>query len=281
MLRDAGCDEPLVGDAVLCIGELVTNALLHAGGAVCLGLRASAEAVRIEVSDRVPPTGLGLGLGSAARVAGAEVVLDERWSETGRGLRIVDQLASTWAERGETVEGRPGKVVWAELVAGEVEWEQVSDPTPERRPASRALGPVAVLLDVPIRLFLRSEGHLVALLRDMQLRSPDGPGGNHRLVRGLTVALAGGAAGRAVALVEAQRELQRGNGTVTMRFVLRPTTVTDAREFADVVDLCETLTGRCGEPSSSDELRHFRRWYVAELVHQANGNLPRHCPFRP
>jgi anti-sigma regulatory factor (Ser/Thr protein kinase) len=83
-------------DVVLCVSELVTNAVLHARTAGVLRLFVGADGVRIEVDDESPAPPR---LSTEHRVAG------------GRGLHIVDQLAASWGHA-----SRPGgKTVWAEV----------------------------------------------------------------------------------------------------------------------------------------------------------------------
>jgi anti-sigma regulatory factor (Ser/Thr protein kinase) len=89
-----------VGDAILVTSELFTNAVLHGSGRVDLYVTLDPEALRIAVVDdgrRTP----------------------ERWPKAGatptlggRGLRIVDALASTWGNNFDPT-GRTR--VWAEM----------------------------------------------------------------------------------------------------------------------------------------------------------------------
>jgi two-component sensor histidine kinase len=89
-------DDDRRADAVLVISELVTNALLHAGGPRSLMLRVADDAVDVAVEDAstalptrvVDPTGV-----------------------TGRGHRLVELLAS---QSGTTVL-QGGKRVWCRL----------------------------------------------------------------------------------------------------------------------------------------------------------------------
>jgi anti-sigma regulatory factor (Ser/Thr protein kinase) len=75
-------------DVTLVISELVTNAVRHARPAsvatVVVRLAASADRIRIEVSDR----GAGFSPAAIARPSGKE--------PGGRGLLVVDAIASRW-----------------------------------------------------------------------------------------------------------------------------------------------------------------------------------------
>lgn len=87
----------LVDVGVLLISELVTNAVRHAGGPVHLHIVVGQDNVRLEVIDEAPD-------GPRSSSAGS-------FAERGRGLLIVDALASRWGVE----ELPPGKRVWFEL----------------------------------------------------------------------------------------------------------------------------------------------------------------------
>jgi anti-sigma regulatory factor (Ser/Thr protein kinase) len=97
----ADCEAGVDGDAAgLLTSELVTNAIRHAGTSVELLARVN-DALRVEVTDGRPELPL------APRDA-------EGFSVSGRGLHLVDELASRWGVHrdGDT------KTVWFELDRG-------------------------------------------------------------------------------------------------------------------------------------------------------------------
>lgn len=96
-LREWGAEE-LVESARLLVSELMVNAVLHTGTAAQLTVDLQPGCLRVEVGDR--------GTGEVAQQT------YEPASPTGRGLMIVDALASRWG-----VEHLPpgGKVVWFEI----------------------------------------------------------------------------------------------------------------------------------------------------------------------
>jgi anti-sigma regulatory factor (Ser/Thr protein kinase) len=94
--RDIGPD--LRDIVALLVSEVATNALVHGCGEVRLRVLASPGRLRVEVED-------GSTVLPQPRQAGPE-------AEGGRGLALVDALASAWGTQG-TVDG---KVVWFELV---------------------------------------------------------------------------------------------------------------------------------------------------------------------
>ncbi len=99
MVRGAlpGQSDRVLDLAVLLTNELVTNALVHGDGDISLSLERSPDHVRIEVSDLTPDPPVQLP--------------PDRSRENGRGIVIVDALASSWGVRRD----REGKSVWFEL----------------------------------------------------------------------------------------------------------------------------------------------------------------------
>ena len=90
--------EHLVDDAVLLASELVANAVAHAThGSIRLALSRPGQVIRCEVSNH------GLAAPVASRVPSTAL--------SGRGLSLVDALASRWGSAG--VDGCT--VVWFEL----------------------------------------------------------------------------------------------------------------------------------------------------------------------
>jgi anti-sigma regulatory factor (Ser/Thr protein kinase) len=88
-------DEAQARDALLLTGELVTNAVRYAGGAIDITVMVADGRLRIEVHDSSPihphPT-----IPS---------------SHGGYGLHIVDHVSDRWG----VIPYPPGKIVWAEL----------------------------------------------------------------------------------------------------------------------------------------------------------------------
>ncbi|MBG0857066.1 SpoIIE family protein phosphatase [Streptomyces spinoverrucosus] len=98
----------LLDDVELLITEVVTNALIHADTEVDVRLRGYPDRLRVEVRDSDPrPPVLVANLGPG-EVGDAE-------AESGRGMLIVDVLASAW---GSSPAGR-GKTTWFELGVGD------------------------------------------------------------------------------------------------------------------------------------------------------------------
>ncbi|GAB6984094.1 ATP-binding protein [Nocardioides pyridinolyticus] len=99
VLADARVSTEATETALLLVSELVTNAVLHADGRPVLDVAVEPELLRISVSD----TGRGM----------PEVQTDNPLlSDRGRGMLLVDSLASRW---GSERTGARGKRVWFEL----------------------------------------------------------------------------------------------------------------------------------------------------------------------
>jgi hypothetical protein len=88
--------------AELGVSELVTNAVLHGRTPFTVAVRRTADGVRIEVSDRspLPP----------------QVRRLSTFASTGRGLRLVAAVSSTWGIVAVAPEDGGGKTVWFEPV---------------------------------------------------------------------------------------------------------------------------------------------------------------------
>lgn len=93
----AAATEADLDAATLLTTELVTNAVLHARTEVTVRVHAADGWVRVEVHDRSP---------LAPRLHSYSVT-----SATGRGLRLLDALASRWGVEADLV----GKTVWFEV----------------------------------------------------------------------------------------------------------------------------------------------------------------------
>lgn len=99
--RDAVADrlgaEPRCGDLLLCISEVVTNAVRHARTVARMTVSREGYIVTVEVADGSPEPPVKRPPSTIA--------------SSGRGLRILDQLALRWGTRRTSA----GKVVWFEF----------------------------------------------------------------------------------------------------------------------------------------------------------------------
>ena len=95
----AGLDEDVVSTAALLASELITNALRHGSGCITLMVTRASRHVRVDVADESP-------LEPTPRRARVD-------DENGRGLLIVESLASDWGMKALPQGG--GKAVWFKL----------------------------------------------------------------------------------------------------------------------------------------------------------------------
>jgi two-component sensor histidine kinase len=87
-------DQARCGELLLCVSEVVTNAVLHARSAATITVRRSADLLTVEVKDDDPTPPVRRPHSTTAT--------------TGRGLRILDDLTVRWGTRPTG----NGKVVW-------------------------------------------------------------------------------------------------------------------------------------------------------------------------
>ena len=86
----------VVDRAILMVSEIATNAIQHAGTNFIVRIDRSEDAIRVEIVDA------GEGVPAVRFTSPSEV--------SGRGLRIVEELADTWGVRPSAL--GPGKTVW-------------------------------------------------------------------------------------------------------------------------------------------------------------------------
>jgi anti-sigma regulatory factor (Ser/Thr protein kinase) len=176
-------DADVVAAAELCVSELVTNAVLHAGTPVQVHVTGVTDGIRISVQDGSPVMPLR--------------VRHSRTAATGRGLALVTAVSHSW---GVDLSTGGGKTVWCELATAfeeptdedallaawddDVEWDdldvrraQAADETDHvaravDRPQDATDGSIegrVVYLRYPVVLSMRLQEHYEALTRECQL----------------------------------------------------------------------------------------------------------------
>ncbi|MBL7492174.1 SpoIIE family protein phosphatase [Frankia sp. AgB1.9] len=273
-------------DVTLVAGELLTNALLHGAAPVTLRLLTAHGGLRLEVADASPVAPL-------RGRAGAE-------SLTGRGILILDQVATRW---GTTAEGG-GKVIWAEFAAagaaaaprrgyrddgaaelGPTPVDQVPEPAGARIDAAdparaRAEGRPPQrfrvrLGDVPTDLLLAAKGHVDNLVREFTLASRGAASGetaavSPRLTELISVV--------ATTFVEPRQAIRRqaltaaasGRPRTSLELVLPVSAADAAEEYLAAIDRADEYAraARLLTVETPPTHRAFRHWYISSLVTQ-------------
>ena len=306
--RMAGHPDELVDTAEICVSELVTNAVLHAGTDVQVHLADLGDAVRLEVRDR-------------SSVVPRQMVHTARAS-TGRGIEMVGLLARSWGC--DTLEQDGTKTVWCELATASDEappsdplamWldddelipptgpapdrgpvRHPSDPQdrvwqgPERRMHDRRgqqrhspdrRGPEVdffVLRDYPVRLGIRAREHDAAILRECLLLSQsagrtDAPTRLVSLAQMITSSY-----GSDVDETEEMRVLAftRGETMVDLRYPRVPDARTIVVAWLEIMaELDEYAAGTSLLAlATPPDLLALRTWVVGEVVRQSDGATP-------
>ncbi len=257
----ASCSPDLVHSAELVATELVTNALLHGGGAAAASVALTERGARLEVVDgstQAPLVGPG----------GTDGM-------TGRGLSVVARLAARWGAE----PGPDGKAVWAELEPigddddGRDEEELLAawpDLAEEPRPTLHV-----TLGEVPTDLLLAAKRHVDNLVREFALASMGERAGTTAPVPGPLAELIESVVHRfAEARVEIKRQATAAARSGAHHTILEldlPLDVADtAQEYADALDALDvhSRANRLLTLETPPQHRVFRRWYIGEIIAQ-------------
>lgn len=253
-------------DAGLVLSELAANAVLHARSSFEVAVTVvGADEVRVEVLDASPSLPLVGVTGST--------------STTGRGMVLVDALATRWGV--DPVEG--GKVVWFEVGGPGAEGDAPAEASAEDLLAMWAdldTSPTVVVRDVPVAELLAAKEHMDDLVRELQLllldpaqrglAEAETPHEVH-LARRLDAAVRDFDAARVQIRAQVVRAARAGSAVVTLELVLGPGDGANARRYRDVLEEAERLARSGVLLTRADELgRHtaVRRHYLDEVVRQ-------------
>lgn len=261
---DAGRPD-LAGDAALVITELVTNAVLHAGGCTAFHVRPTADGagVRVEVLDgsAIPPV---FGRHSEEAL-------------TGRGIRLVSSISAQWG-----VEPLPdgGKLVWAE-VTGESPAAETMQEADLLAMWGEDLSPPAgddryhvELGDVPTDLLLGAKSHVENLAREFALATAGAKTRTTAQVPPHLVALLAAIDGFAEARQSIKRQalaaLDRGAVTTRLALDLPISAASAGEEYLEALDEVDAYcrAARLLTLETPPQHRVFRQWYIGELVRQ-------------
>ena len=286
-----GCEE-LTDAALLCVSELVTNAVIHTRTPLSLVLRWSPPRLRVELHDQ--SCAAAIGARTLAGVGAQAEFEPVSQATSGRGLLIV---AATAAAVGETIED-DGKTVWFELDAGRPPGAGPAVIIQQHvggggRPggygfsrdgyrrngdgdegADRAGATATVrLVDVPVGVAVASDDHLSDLVRELTLdrRAP--------LAERLLGALleVGGCFPYDVEWRERLRAAQVfANPRLDVELAVDVDRLSRLRRVADLLEEAEDAmrAERLLTLPPPATVRRFRRWTLEEIAAQLAGAPP-------
>lgn len=235
----------------LLLSEVVTNALLHAGSDVEVCVIREPDGIRVEVADQ------SRGMPAQRHWAGD--------ASTGRGLALVDAMASGWGVD-HSAEG--GKVVWF-TVGGPPKGHHFGDFDLDAFDDARPDGGAVELLGTPVLLFGAMHRHLEALMREWALLGARGddwrpPRLDVDLVAATHALTVAGDAGRSTADVTVRITAPPGDaraGVAALRDSVR-----DADERA--------RAGALLTPPALPEVRACLEWFLGQVIDQLDGAPP-------
>jgi anti-sigma regulatory factor (Ser/Thr protein kinase) len=253
--------EQLRADALLLVSEVVTNAVLHAGGPICVEVLHKGSAYRIAVSDAspIPPTDKGYRTDDA----------------TGRGIHLLDCLAAAWGCKRTGV----GKVVWFDLP---VPFDDASPRGTGRRSNDDPYpnGVPIALLDAPIQPMIRTAAHYDALYREFRLileLEPSHleavPGRLLSLIDGLGTSFLG--VGRSVEETW-DKAVEENRETIDLHFRLPPEAGPAVAHYNRLLDEADDYCRRDEllTIAPTDEAVSVRGWAFGQIVSQCQGGTP-------
>lgn len=254
----------VVDDATLVAAELLANAVLHGAPPVAVEVVSDGERIRLEVSD---------GNGRAPVRPAASVT-----NMTGRGLALVDALATRW---GVAPNPEGGKVVWAEF-----DPNACKDPDTDlevdailaawEEPADEGLEPryPVVLGDVPTELLLEAKAHIDNLVREFTLvasgEGDDEPGRGTELANLIQVVVYEFADARDAIKRQALAAAQRGEPRTRLSLHLPFSAAHAGEAYLAALDDADSYAraARLLTLETPPAHRLFRRWYVESIVYQ-------------
>lgn len=245
-------DHPRHDDLLLCVSEVVTNAVLHAGSASQLRVRTEGDRLVVEVVDRSPtlPTRRQHDL----------------QAPTGRGLRLLDALTVAWG----TTPSDGGKIVWFEFDLHEGHGV-VADGGPGASTVE--------LIGLPLDVHRRASEHGEALRRELSLvHHAATPGGVPARIQELGDELGARYSGMNPEPDERLAEALSDPEvlTVDLSYALPATAWSD---FDRLAGMLEELDRYCADRDlltlvTPPEALAYRRWWLSEIVEQLRDGRP-------
>jgi len=252
---DAAGEEILFA-ADLLTGELVANAILHAGTAVDVEVLVGDVVVRVSVSDGAPER----------RVLPRRL---DRDAETGRGLQLVEAMSDRFGvEIADT-----SKTVWFELRSGDKDRAASTWDVPPVRSESR----VGIhLVGMPVGLSRAALRHRGALIREAQLALASSDAAHLGVGREDLLATAGINDVLDTAFASVYSGLAPEVGAVDCTIGVPAGCGPAAATLAWVMDTLNerARSGLFLTRPALPEVRRFRLWTIGEILRQLDGDPP-------
>jgi anti-sigma regulatory factor (Ser/Thr protein kinase) len=276
VVAELAAEPPHVRDAAaLLASELVTNAILHANTELEVSVTRSSGALRIEVSDESERS-------PVLRQYGLEAA-------TGRGLHLVERLASSWGfeRRGS------GKAVWFELEAARDGSDQPGEvappPAPDEGPEpvdtheDGAESPDELLqfsvLGLPLAVASRTSEHYDGLFREFRLiadgdrERQDGsvPARLVQLIDDLGIRFSGFTGAQEELMLQATAQ---GLEALDLEYGLPVDAVPELARLDALLDEADVYCAAGRDLltlAPADEAVAFRKWILGEFTRQATG----------
>lgn len=261
---DGRVDAVVLADAELVVSELVTNALLHAGNPVRVVVGVDRDLVRLEVVDPSRRT-LSRPIPSSS-------------SMTGRGLSLVERLASAWGVEANA----EGKTVWCELrsdpargaATGPAVIPTLAAPRGDSVGAAEPTFRVT-LGDVPTSLLLAAKEHTENIVREFSLAASGAASGESagiplEMANMVDTVIHGFSAPRAAIKAQALAAAQRGEDRTQLVLELTAGAADAGYAYLAALDHADTYARRAQILTLETPPQHraFRRWYVGSLADQ-------------
>ena len=269
LLGDVGRDD-LGEPAALLVSEVVTNALLHAGTPVDLRLSYEHGTLLAQIGDGTPH------LPSMRRYGSA--------SGTGRGLRLLDQMADEWGVTARV----DGKTVWFRLSNADKGVDSLEEAGPGRAGKGDNRdhpGQIDVeLRNMPLLLHAAWQEYAETLLREFLLLTIGGEDGAASLQvharATAAIAVLEEHVPRVKVAIDAEQLMQDATEPlVSLEVVHLPMNAVAAHDFDILNRAIERAIGLSGAgllltPPSQPEIQEFRRWICTEVREQVAGRAP-------
>lgn len=276
----SGSKIDLAETALLLTSEIVTNAVLHARTPIDVAVQIAPGRVRVEVADRSPVLPVTKHY--------------DRSAETGRGLVLLEALASDWG-----VEAAPGgKVVWFDVSDVHVDgagagrspldgWPELAEgPSPDARTGEDLVD--IQILRLPVPVLRRAAEHSDALLREFRLILERRPG-EGRTIPGRLLALVDEVDGRysgfnTGADTDLQLAYERGADLLDLSYRMPADVGAAAARLDALFDEADDYC-RAGEDlltlAAPRDAVAVRKWFLREFSRQAAGAAPKAWPESP